>query len=101
MIAYSTMTFEIFIASLGEEKSPEGIHPLLEALWYDAKGDWQKAHHLAQEIATKEGSWVHAYLHRKEGDHSNAAYWYHKAKKDIPIFSIEEEWETLAKSMIH
>ncbi len=95
------MTFDIFIASLRKENSPDGINPLVEALWYDAKGDWQKAHNLAQEIATKEGSWVHAYLHRKEGDESNAAYWYHRAKKDMSTASIEEEWEILVKAMIN
>lgn len=100
-MTYTNMTFDIFIASLGKEKSPEGINPLLGALWHDAKGNWQMAHNLAQEIATNEGSWVHGYLHRKEGDHSNAAYWYHKAKKDIPLSSIEEEWEILVKAMIN
>lgn len=94
------MTFDSFKASLAKEKSPDQISPLLEALWQDAKGNWQEAHNLTQEIATKEGSWVHAYLHRKEGDQANAAYWYHKAQKDIPIASIEEEWETLVRAMI-
>ena len=94
------MTFDIFKASLVKEKSPDHINPLLEALWQDSKGNWQEAHNLAQEIATKEGSWVHAYLHRKEGDQSNASYWYRKAQKEIPNASIEEEWETLVKAMI-
>ena len=94
------MTFDIFKKSLGKEKVPDGIHTLLHALWHDAKGNWTEAHNLAQEIATKEGSWVHAYLHRKEGDVSNAAYWYRKAEKQLPVTSIDEEWEELVEALL-
>ena len=95
------MTFEIFKASLAKENSPTGIDPLLEALWHDAKGNWSEAHNIAQDITTKEGSWIHAYLHRKEGDQSNAGYWYHRAQKELPVVSLEGEWESLVKAMIN
>ncbi len=55
------------------------MSPALVALWHDAKGDWARAHEVAQDIDDATGSWVHAYLHRKEGDEGNAAYWYRKA----------------------
>lgn len=66
------MTIEEFKSTLNNSHPPEALPPLLEALWYDAKGNWHRAHEIAQEIAGKEGAWVHAYLHRKEGDLSNA-----------------------------
>ena len=74
--------------------------PLLKALWHDAKGDWQSAHHLAQDIPSKDGSWVHAYLHRKEGDLSNASYWYHKAGKPVSDKSLHDEWDEIAQALL-
>jgi hypothetical protein len=71
--------------------------PLLQSLWYDAQGDWDKAHHIADSLHDPEGSWVHAYLHRKEGDQWNANYWYRRAGKNTPNYSLEEEWEELAQ----
>ena len=69
-------------------------------MWYDAKGNWDEAHDLAQEIESKSGSWVHAYLHNKEGDRSNAAYWYRKAGKPFPDKSLEEEWEEIVTFLL-
>lgn len=63
----------------------------LKALWYDAKGDWESAHNIAQEMHTDLGSWIHAYLHRKEGDEWNAGYWYRTAKRPFSVLSLEEE----------
>lgn len=60
---------------------PSGLSPALQALWWQAKGDWERAHTLAQEDASPNASWVHAFLHRVEGDESNAAYWYARAVK--------------------
>ena len=64
-------------------------------MWYDGKGDWHKAHDIAQDIHTREGSWIHAYLHRKEGDLSNAQYWYHRANQKMPTYDLSKEWEEL------
>jgi hypothetical protein len=69
------MTSEAFRDSLREEAPPVGLDFALAGLWWDAKGDWTKAHESAQQDEGVSGSWVHAYLHRKEGDTSNAAYW--------------------------
>jgi hypothetical protein len=69
-------------------------------LWWDAKGDWTKAHESAQQDEGPEGSWVHAYLHRKEGDSSNAAYWYGRAGKPVFRGSFEEEWRQIVSTLI-
>ena len=68
------MTLAQFKDSLTNSSPPE-VSPLLQAMWYDGNGNWNKAHDIAQEIHSREGSWIHAYLHRKEGDLSNAQYW--------------------------
>ena len=64
-------------------------------MWYDGQGDWNRAHNIAQEIHTKEGAWIHAYLHRKEGDDANAAYWYSRANRNVPSYPLEQEWEEI------
>ncbi|MEJ0057174.1 MAG: hypothetical protein WDN75_16885 [Bacteroidota bacterium] len=94
------MTLDELKNSLSRTNPPENLPPLLRALWFDAKGDWNAAHNLAQEVETSEGSWVHAYLHRKEGDDSNASYWYRKARKDLPAISFEREWEEIATVLL-
>jgi hypothetical protein len=73
---------------------------LLLALWWDARGDWHRAHEVAQEIENPEGAWVHAYLHRKEGNPSNAAYWYRQAGRPAASCSLDAEWEEIAKSLL-
>ena len=75
------MLFEEFRSSLCSERPSGDVPPLLAALWWEAKGDWAKAHEIAQEIDSPDGAWVHAYLHRKEGDEGNAGYWYRRAGK--------------------
>ena len=94
------MTFEEFKASLKKDTPPEGINPLLQALWYDGKNDWTGSHNIAQDIHSGDGSWIHAYLHRKEGDPGNAAYWYRKAGKPVPNVSLEKEWENLVRTLL-
>jgi hypothetical protein len=79
--------------------SAEGLPPLLAALWWDARGDWHNAHALAQSVDTAEGAWVHAYLHRKEGDLSNADYWYRRAGRQRPSVSLDAEWAQLARAL--
>lgn len=77
---------------------PLDAPPLVRALWFDAVGDWERAHAIAQDVHTPDGSWVHAYLHRKEGDSDNAAYWYRRAGRPVERGALEEEWRTLAKA---
>lgn len=79
---------------------PDAFSPALQALWHDARGDWHKAHELAQVADDASGDWVHAYLHRKEGDETNASYWYSRAKKQKPATGLEAEWESIAASLL-
>ena len=94
------MTLAAFKDSLNKNKPAEGLPPLLQAMWHDVKGDWNAAHDLAQDIDTKKGAWVHAFLHRKEGDGSNAAYWYDRAGKKYSTKSLSEEWEEIVNSLL-
>ncbi len=86
-----------FSSSLKAETCPPQYDLLLKALWNDAKGGWSKAHILVDNLTTTEGAWVHAYLHRKEGDLSNADYWYRRARRKRPEISLEEEWKELVR----
>lgn len=95
------MTFAEFNQSLEATKPPENINQELKALWYDARGDWHTAHEIAQEIIGKSGAWIHAYLHRVEGDNGNAGYWYSRAGKSMPAISLEQEWENLVNEFIN
>lgn len=93
------MTLAQFKDSLTNSSPPE-VSPLLQAMWYDGNGNWNKAHDIAQEINSREGSWIHAYLHRKEGDLSNAQYWYYKAKRIMHAHTLQQEWEELVQEFI-
>jgi hypothetical protein len=75
------MNREEFKASLVHEEPPDGLSAPLMALWWDAKQDWTRAHALVDELETTDGMAVHAYLHRKGGQSSNAEYWYRNLKK--------------------
>lgn len=70
------------------------------ALWWDAKGNWEKSHELVDSLSTPSACWIHAYLHRKEGDKWNAAYWYRRAQKPIPQISLETEFENLVAALL-
>ena len=94
------MTLSDFKKTLPESKPAENWKPLLRALWCDGKGDWESAHDIAQDIHSAEGSWVHAYLHRKEGDDGNASYWYQRAGKPMPQISLDKEWEQLVSHFL-
>ena len=94
------MTLEAFKATFSQSHPPEGTSQLLQALWFAAKHEWDKAHDIAQDISSNEGSWIHAYLHRVEGDQGNAAYWYHRAGRPLPRVSVQEEWEDIAKELL-
>ena len=96
------MTFEDFKKSIeGDEQPDSSLSQPLQALWQDAKGDWDLAHTLCQSAGSNDGDWVHAYLHRKEGDISNARYWYGRSGKPEFEGSLDEEWESLVKGFLN
>ena len=81
----------MFEAGLKHSRPPATWPEGLKAMWFDAKGNWEAAHNIAQDLDTLEGSWIHAYLHRKEGDAFNAGYWYQRAKREFPSHGLEAE----------
>ena len=88
-----------FRGSVANEDPPVGLTAPLEALWWDAKGDWARAHALVDELDTPEGMAVHAYLHRKEGEAWNADYWYRRAGRQFYREELEEEWAALVEGL--
>lgn len=94
------MDFDTFRASLNDAAPHAGLPPLLTALWHAAKGNWDTAHSIAQDDSGADGAWVHAYLHRVEGDAGNAGYWYSRAGKPHCQTSLDEEWAELARSLL-
>lgn len=94
------MTLDAFTSSLAQANPPDGLTKPLEALWFEGKGNWNAAHEIAQDIRSADGSWIHAYLHRKEGDNGNAGYWYHRAGKSMPHISLEEEWRQIVSALL-
>jgi len=92
--------FEEFLGWKAAGSTPDDIPPLLQALLLNAAGDWENAHRIAQGEGSADGSWVHAYLHRVEGDMGNASYWYRSAGKTMPEMSVDEEWEYIAMALI-
>jgi hypothetical protein len=95
------MTTAAFKESLAGEQPPADVNSALAALWYAGKGDWDKAHTIAQDIPTRDGSWVHAWLHRKEGDEGNAHYWYSRAGRKIPpVLSLDDEWAEIVTALL-
>ena len=94
------MIVATFKNSLAKDFPPEGLSVYLQALWYDAKGDWQTAHDLVDQLDGQTAAHVHAYLHRKEGDRWNAQYWYNRAKQPMPNQSLDAEWEELLNALI-
>jgi hypothetical protein len=94
------MTLDDFHQSLAADQPPAGLPYALTGLWWDAKGDWAQAHEFAQQDEGPAGSWVHAYLHRKEGDAGNAAYWYRRAQKPVCAEPLEAEWLAIVKGLL-
>ena len=94
------MQFADFLKTIDNDTPPSSLSICLTALWFDAKGNWDKAHSIIDSIEEKNAYWVHAYLHRKEGDIWNADYWYSRAGKKRPGFSLTEEWEMIAKALL-
>jgi hypothetical protein len=91
------MTVDEFRKSPAE---PGGLTPALRAMWHDAKGDWESAHRIAQDDDSREAAWVHAYLHRREGDDGNAGYWYRRAGRSAARGPLESEWQEIVDALL-
>jgi hypothetical protein len=93
------MNFQQFRESLSDEKPPAGISNHLLSLWYDGNNHWEQSHDIIQALEDPDAAWIHAYLHRKEGDIWNADYWYRKAGKTRPSISLDEEWAEIVNAL--
>jgi hypothetical protein len=89
-----------FKSSLSGTAPASSLSPPLAALWWAAKGEWNKAHEIVQDEEGVDAAWVHAYLHRAEGDLGNAGYWYRRAGKPIAAGPVEAEWERIAAAFL-
>ncbi len=94
------MDLAAFKGSLHGEGPPAGLGAALDALWHAAKGDWDRAHRLAHAQDDEAGAWVHACLHRVEGDHGNAAYWYRRSGKTPSSAPLRQEWDEIAAALL-
>ena len=94
------MNFDEFAASVKAGSPPAGLSVYLQALWYDGRNDWEKAHTIIQDIEDKTAAWIHAYLHRKEGDAFNANYWYTRAGKKMPEYNLQKEWKEMVEALL-
>lgn len=94
------MQYQKFIDSLARDACPGRLEPCLQALWYDAKGEWDTAHEIVQQMDDVMAARIHAYLHRKEGDGWNSRYWHRRAGSVFPEgMSLEEEWDSLLREL--
>ena len=93
------MDLKTFKSSTKKNKPPKDISPCLEAMWYQANGNWDEAHRIAQSEKSPAGSWVHAFLHRVEGDIDNASYWYRLADRPVCTSSLNDEWEKIVVAL--
>ena len=89
-----------YIASLDGAARPPDLSAPLAALWWAAKGDWDQAHRIVQDESSREAAWVHAYLHRVEGDLGNAGYWYRQAGQPVATDSLQAEWDRIAATLL-
>jgi hypothetical protein len=96
----SSVTIDEFNQSLEGDDPPAGISHALAAMWYDAKDEWDAAHREAQAQEDASGAWVHAYLHRVEGDESNAAYWYRRAGRPVCSDPLHDEWTEIVTALL-
>jgi len=94
------MDLETLTASLKQDAPPAGLSPPLEALWRLGRDDWEGAHKIVQELGDFDAAWVHAHLHRAEGDPGNAAYWYRRAGKPVSSVSVQDEWEEIVTELL-
>ena len=94
-------TIDAFRSSVSAEMPPSDVGPALQALWWARRGDWKRAHECVQQHeGERDCDWVHAHLHRQEGDMSNAGGWYWRAGQPVPTLPLEEEWNSLATDML-
>lgn len=89
-----------FRNTLQNKKPDADWSEALKSLWYDASGDWKASHDIAQDLHNDLGSWIHAYLHRKEGDEFNAGYWYRRANREFPVISVENEHREITEYVL-
>jgi hypothetical protein len=94
------ITLADFKNSFSSALPPADCSQYAKALWYASKGDWNKSHEIVQDIDDQSAARIHAFLHRQEGDISNARYWYNRAHAEMPSMSLDEEWEYLASQFI-
>jgi hypothetical protein len=95
------VTLAKFKASVTKQVPPPDLAPPVQALWWAAKGDWDKAHSIVMKDESLEAAWVHAYLHRVEGDLANAGYWYRRAGKTVATGALETEWEQMVSALLN
>jgi hypothetical protein len=93
-------TLDAFRSSVSGAAPPKDVSPALQALWWAAKGDWDKAHRIVMKQEGRDAAWVHAYLHRVEGDLDNAGYWYRQAHRPADLGPLEAEWDAIATALI-
>lgn len=94
------MTIDELVATLADAQPPVGLPGPVLALWHDGHGDWEAAHRVVQEDESPAAAWVHAYLHRKEGDLGNAGYWYRRAGRSVSSGSLEGEWRAIGAALL-
>jgi hypothetical protein len=94
------MTIVEFKRSISKTKPPAGLAPVLAALWWAAKDDWDKAHGIVMKQDSREAAWVHAYLHRVEGGFENAGYWYRQARRNAATGDLAAEWAEIAAELL-
>ena len=93
-------TLANFKATFSSTTPPMDLSPYAKALWYAGKGDWNKSHEIVQDIEDRDAARIHAFLHRQEGDVSNARYWYNRAGTQMPDISLDKEWDALVLKYI-
>lgn len=94
------MTADDFLRSVEQADPPSGLSVPLRGLWHASRGEWDKAHILVQDDPSRDAAWVHAHLHREEGDLGNAAYWYNRAGRPMPEASLEEERAAMVEALL-
>jgi len=94
------MTAEELRATREDAGPPAALSNLVEALWWEAHGDWDRAHRMVDDLTTRDGAWVHAYLHRVEGDLGNAGYWYRQAGRPVCRAPLQEEWAEIVEALL-
>jgi len=94
------MNLQAFKDTLKDQAPPADLSLALQSMWQDAQQNWDVAHKLAQDDTSRDGSWVHAYLHRVEGDLSNAAYWYNRAERPVCDDPLETEWDAIVSELL-